>query len=112
MYSVTGWGDGSVPPNEVIPLVGWLSLMNPGILILKKSPGAAIFNSMTFRDDDKIGNNLAQKKNKYMDYSMDPYFTCEMGVGVQNTYHRRLVINSIDGSLQWLMQKRDQEVTF
>ncbi len=26
-----------------------------------------------------------------------PFFTCEMGVGVQNTYHRRLSIDPLDG---------------
>jgi hypothetical protein len=32
-----------------------------------------------------------------MTYEDYPYFTCEMGVGVQNTYHRRLRIGALDG---------------
>ncbi|HEY5408347.1 MAG TPA: beta-galactosidase [Ginsengibacter sp.] len=96
MYSVTGWGDGSVPPKEVIPLWGGYP-DEPWDFNIEKITWCSNFQFNTFRDDDKIGNNLTQKKNKYMDYSMDPYFTCEMGVGVQNTYHRRLVISSIDG---------------
>ncbi|MEO8110259.1 MAG: beta-galactosidase [Ginsengibacter sp.] len=96
MYSVTGWGDGSVPPNEVIPMWGGYP-DEPWDFNIEKITDCGNFQFNAFRDDDKIGNNLAQKKNKYMDYSMYPYFTCEMGVGVQNTYHRRLVISPIDG---------------
>ncbi len=97
MYSVTGWGNGSVPPNEVIPLWGGYP-DEPWDFDLNKITDCGNFQFNAFRNDDKIGTNLEQKKNKYMDYSLDPYFTCEMGVGVQNTYHRRLVIGSIDGA--------------
>lgn len=96
MYSVTGWGDGSVPPNEVIPLWGGYP-DEPWDFNIEKITGCGNFEFSTFRNDDKIGNNLPQRKNKYMDYSTDPYFTCEMGVGVENTAHRRLIINAIDG---------------
>lgn len=96
LYTVTGWGDGSVPPGEVIPLWGgypdepWDDNTEP-------LTGCSNYRFDPFRDDDKIGNGLAQRKDRYMDYSGDPYFTCEMGAGVQNTGHRRLVIGALDG---------------
>ncbi len=96
LYTVTGWGNGSVPPFEVIPLWGayadapWTEHVEK---ILQ--PGNYQFDS--FRDNKNIGNERADTSNTYMSYDLYPYFTCEMGIGVQNTWHRRLVINPIDG---------------
>jgi hypothetical protein len=55
------------------------------------------FEFNPFRNDDKIGNGLTKKKDQYMDYSEEPFFTCEMGIGVHTTRHRRSVIGRIDG---------------
>ena len=96
LYTVTGWGDGSVPPGEVIPMWGGYP-DEPWNADIKKVQGCYNFQFDPFRDDDKIGNNLSQRKERYMDYAADPFFTCELGVGVQNTGHRRLVIGSLDG---------------
>jgi hypothetical protein len=96
IYTVTGWGNGSVPPFEVIPLWGaypdapWAEHLNKEL-----QPGNFMFES--FRDNKNIGNDQKNLKDKYMSYDQYPYFTCEMGVGIQNTYHRRLVIDPIDG---------------
>ncbi|MET0391682.1 MAG: beta-galactosidase [Chitinophagaceae bacterium] len=96
MYTVTGWGDGSVPPGEVIPLWGGYP-DQPWDPTIEKMTGCGDFEFNPFRNDDKIGNGLAQKKDQYMDYSDEPFFTCEMGVGVQTTRHRRSVIGKYDG---------------
>lgn len=96
MYTVTGWGDGSVPPFEVIPLWGgyadapWVEHVGK-----EYQPGNFIFDS--FRDNKNIGNDQIDHQGVYMTYEEYPYFTCEMGVGVQNTYHRRLCIDPLDG---------------
>lgn len=96
MYTVTGWGDGSVPPFEVIPLWGgyadapWVEHVGK-----EYQPGNFIFDS--FRDNEHIGNDQIERPDVYMTYEKYPFFTCEMGVGVQNTYHRRLFIDDIDG---------------
>lgn len=95
MYTVTGWGNGSVPPYEVIPLFGAYPDA-PWADNIERSTDCSDFTYTSFPDYDKIGNNL-QKKVNYMDYSEYSFFTCEMGVGIQNTYHRRLVISPIDG---------------
>lgn len=95
LYTVTGWKNGSVPPFEVIPLFGaypdapWASHVGREVSVEN-------FSFDTFRDNDKIGDEV-QAAKKYMSYSAYPYFTCEMGIGIQNTYHRRLVIDPKDG---------------
>lgn len=96
MYTVTGWGDGSVPAGEVIPLWGGYP-DQPWDPSIEKMTGCGDFEFNPFRNDDKIGNGLAKKKEEYMDYSDEPFFTCEMGVGVQMTRHRRSVISRYDG---------------
>lgn len=96
LYTVTGWGDGSVPLNEVIPLWGGYpdESWTPNI---EKITSCNNYTFNSFRDDETIGNAQVKKKDKYMDYSLDPYFTCEMGVGIFNSIHRRPVIGKLDG---------------
>jgi|JFJP01.1.fsa_nt_gi hypothetical protein len=96
MYTVTGWGDGSVPAGEVIPMWGGYP-DQPWDPTIEKMKSCIDFEFNPFRNDDKIGNGLAKKKEQYMDYSDEPFFTCEMGLGVQTTKHRRTVINQYDG---------------
>src|ERR1700754_1668531 len=95
LYTVTGWGDGSVPKNEVIPLWGGYpdESWTPNI---EKISGCGNYTFNSFRDDATIGNAQVTKKEEY-DYSLDPYFTCEMGVGIFNSIHRRPVIGAQDG---------------
>ncbi len=96
LYTVTGWGDGSVPSGEVIPLWGgypdesWV----PNI---EKITGRGNFSFSSFRDDETIGNAQVKKKGNYLDHSTVPYFTCEMGVGIFVSTHRRPVIGPLDG---------------
>jgi len=96
LYTVTGWGDGSVPPNEVIPMWGGYpdESWTPDI---QKITSCDNYHFSSFRDDETIGNAQVKKKDKYMDYSLDPYFTCEMGVGIFNSIHRRPVLGKLDG---------------
>ena len=96
VYTVTGWGKGSVPPFEVVPLWGayadapWSELLGKVV-----QPENFMFDS--FRDNKNIGNDRKEDPETYMTYGQYPYFTCEVGIGIQNTWHRRLVINPIDG---------------
>ncbi|WP_321332242.1 beta-galactosidase [uncultured Bacteroides sp.] len=96
IYTVTGWSNGSVPPYQVIPLWGAYPDAPWSQHVQKEyQPGNFKFDS--FRDNKKIGNDQIKSKDVYMTYEDYPFFTCEMGVGIQNTYHRRLVIDPIDG---------------
>lgn len=96
MYTVTGWSNGSVPPFEVIPLWGAYA-DEPWDQQIEKIYRPGNFEFALFRDNKNIGNNQPKKSDSYMSYDHYPYFTCEVGIGIQNTYHRRLVISPIDG---------------
>lgn len=95
LYTVTGWKNGSVPPFEVIPLFGAYPDA-PWASHVRREVNEENFLFDNFRGNDKIGDETAAQK-QYMSYDEYPYFTCEMGIGIQNTYHRRLVIDPKDG---------------
>lgn len=95
LYTVTGWGNATVPTLEVVPLFGAYPDA-PWANHIHKEISEANFCFDSFRDNEKIGNDV-EKAKKGIDYSLYPYFTCEMGIGIQNTYHRRLIIGPKDG---------------
>lgn len=96
LYTVTGWGNGSVPPFEVIPLWGAYADA-PWAEHTEKILQAGNYQFDSFRDNKNIGNERADSSGTYMSYDLYPYFTCEMGIGIQNTWHRRPLIGPIDG---------------
>ena len=96
MYTVTGWGNASVPANEVIPLFGAYPDA-PWDSHIKRNSACTDFSFTAFRDNQNIGNEAGQSKKPYVDLDAYPYFTCEMGVGIMNTDHRRLRIDPLDG---------------
>jgi hypothetical protein len=96
MYSVTGWGNVSVPENEVIPLFGAYAEW-PWDMNLEKKTNWDAFRFSSYRDDQNIGNESRTKENYKIDFDLYPYFTCEIGLGMLNTYHRRVIIDPIDG---------------
>lgn len=96
LYTVTGWGGGSVPPYEVIPLWGGYA-DEPWIESVEKHVLPFYFQFDSFRDSKHIGNDQIDRKEEYMTYERYPYFTCEMGVGIPMMYHRRIVLSPIDG---------------
>lgn len=96
LYTVTGWGGGSVPPFEVIPLWGGYA-DEPWIEKITKNPLPLNFQFDAYRDNKHIGNDQIERKDKYMTYERYPFFTCEMGVGIPMMYHRRVVLSPIDG---------------
>lgn len=97
LYTVTGWGNGSVPPFEVIPLWGAYADA-PWSEYTGKIYQPENYMFDRFRDNKNIGNDRTDSAGIYMSYEKYPYFTCEVGIGVQNTYHRRLVVSPLDGS--------------
>jgi hypothetical protein len=96
MYTVTGWQNGSVPPYEVIPLWGAYP-DEPWADNLNRNTDCGNFRFTPFRDNDHIGNDVKQGKDSYVDNAAYPFFTCEVGVGIENTEHRRLKIGALDG---------------
>lgn len=96
LYTVTGWQNGSVPPYEVIPLWGAYPDA-PWADNLRRNEDTSDFLFKRYRDTDAVGDNVQENRKHYIDYSAYPYFTCEMGLGIMNTDHRRLQIGSRDG---------------
>ena len=95
MYTVTGWRNASVPENEVIPLWGGYPAAPWNTDLNKITHNESyVFNKPI--NDQSIGHK--EESAKYTpDYSLYPYFTCELGVGNQISEHRRPVIDAIDG---------------
>ncbi|MFV0505382.1 MAG: beta-galactosidase [Bacteroidales bacterium] len=96
LYTVTGWGNASVPQYEVIPLWGAYP-DQPWAGSLNRNTNCVDFRFSLYRDNADIGSDISTSKGNSLGYDTYPNFTCEMGVGVMNTEHRRLKINSIDG---------------
>lgn len=97
LYTVTGWGNASVPENEVIPLFGAYPAA-PWAYNIKRLPLNEQYFFWPYRNDDKIGSDVVQGKNKpYIDPAQYPFFTCEVGMGNQISYHRRPILGPLDG---------------
>lgn len=97
MYTVTGWGNASVPQDEVIPLFGgypeepWITDIQP----VTENPNFTFEAPM---NDEGIGADVAGREGKSAtDHTRYPYLTCEIGVGNQISYHRRPILNQFDG---------------
>lgn len=95
LYTVTGWGGGrgvNFPEEEVIPAFGgypeapWEQHVN------ELNPNTGYFFH-PFRNDNGIGNDLfgsdPDNAADHPNIENYPYITCEIGGGIQNTYHRR-----------------------
>lgn len=102
IYTVTGWSwDGIVrfPENEVIPLFGgypeapWEQNTDP----FEIKPSHYFFtkgrNDGTIGSDQISGAKCGLKEDILDDYI---YASCEIGPGVQNTWHRRPIIKPYD----------------
>ncbi|QJD87120.1 beta-galactosidase [Cohnella herbarum] len=102
LYTVTGWGGpggARIPKDEVLPLFGgypdhpWDKHTNP------LPPGPHYFFH-SVRNDPSIGSDLFGEKAAEIkdleDIERYPDGCCELGGGVQITYHRRPVIQADD----------------
>ncbi len=98
LYTVTGWDNAVVPKGEVIPVFGGYPDA-PWDASLEKLPPSEVF---AFRFGSRVSGNmgmmgdktaLARAGSKTPD---TPFMTAEMGGGVQDTYHRRPVIQAGD----------------
>lgn len=95
LYTVTGWDKAVVPEGEVLPVFGgypdapWdssISALPPNEVYLFR------FRSRVAGNIGKIGGS----RESYAVQSDTPFLTAELGGGVQDTYHRRPVIEPDD----------------
>lgn len=96
LYTVTGWGDSSVPAGEFIPLWGGYP-DESWVPDIEKITNCGNYCFSNFRNDETIGNAQVKQTDSYINHSQVPYFTCEMGVGIFVSTHRRPVIGPLDG---------------
>jgi len=93
LFTVTAWAGGSAPAREVIPIWGaysdgpWDSHVNKNVSVwyfkfnnIRANVAANLLGTYTGKID-------------YINYDLHPYFNAEIGAGIQNTYHRRLVLD-------------------
>ena len=95
-YTVTGWDDAAVPSREVIPVFGgypdgfWYRSLAP----LPPSPN---YFFTPIRCEENVGLDLCPLRpdmdRKYASY---PFFTAEMGGGMELAYHRRPLMSADD----------------
>ncbi len=103
LYTVTGWNDRAgarIPVDEVMPLFGGYcdAPWDHGTQKLLPSTHY-FFNQM--RNDSAIGEDLRVGNEEADDgwrlpYERYPFATCELGGGLQNTHHRRYIIEGMD----------------
>jgi hypothetical protein len=97
-YFVTGWDHAVVPPGAVIPVYGGYPDA-PWDASTAKLPPSEVY---AFRFHSRVASNMgvigaAAATGEDTSSQMPlPYFTAEVGGGLQNTYHRRLVVHPDD----------------
>ncbi|MCU6707765.1 beta-galactosidase [Paenibacillus sp. J5C_2022] len=102
LYTVTGWGGpggAAIPKDEVLPLFGGYPDHPWERHTEKLAPGPHYFFHAV-RNDPGIGSDMLQAvegiAGDLAHIDRYPNGTCELGSGVQHTYHRRPVITADD----------------
>jgi len=101
IYTRTGWNQpsGQMPFGEVVPLYGvyaegfWDRVLTPMPAGYWKG-----FRFSNFRMDDANASELPGEGGAVdpLDAAQYPYLTCEIGGGMMNSYHRRILVNPKD----------------
>lgn len=96
LYTVTGWKEASVVQDEFIPVFGSYADL-PWELHTDKLPPVPEYFFHHIRNNEIMDENLTLQPNGYnVDFSRYPFSTCEIGSGIQITYHRRPVVSADD----------------
>jgi beta-galactosidase len=101
VYTRTGWNQpsGTMPFGELVPLYGvyaegfWDRVLTPMPAGYWKG-----FQFSKFRVDDATVQEIPGKGGAVdpPDVQLYPYLTCEIGGGMMNSYHRRILVNPKD----------------
>ena len=102
LYTRTGWPalGTPMPFGEIVPLYGvyaegfWDRELTP-------MPGKIYWTGFQFsslRTEGAFGTDIAgeQTGRDGPDVTKYPYLSCEIGAGMMNSYHRRILVNSLD----------------
>lgn len=104
IYTVTGWNaknGAKIPEDDVIPVFGGY-VEAPWEQHMEKLEPSSHWFFLPDRNDSCIGADLLPHSEGPADqgiqYERYPFATCELGGGVQPTYHRRPVIGEEDAA--------------
>ncbi len=102
-YTSTGWGGGVVVDGETIPVLGGY-VDAPWAGHVQEMPASANFVFSPYKQDENIGADLKRLDSRSFtfDPSINPYFTAELGGGMQVTSHRRVYVYPEDIEAQTL----------
>ena len=93
LYTVTGWDNAVVPKGEVLPVFGGYPDA-PWDASVSALPPNEVY---MFRLHSRVAGNIkAESRGSESMRSDTPFLTAELGGGVQDTYHRRPVIEPDD----------------
>lgn len=100
-YTATGWGGAIVPEGEMLPVLGGYCDA-PWEQHIHEMPLNANYLFSHNKDDGSIGSDLQKEREQEFTYDTEkyPYFTAELGGGVQVTMHRRPVVDK-KTHVQW-----------
>lgn len=99
LYFVTGWDNAAIPPRAVIPVYGGGYPDAPWDRTVVKLPPPEVY---AFRFQGRVPANMGAMRDadstgaKSNPPGQLPYFTAEIGGGIEDTYHRRPVIQPDD----------------
>jgi beta-galactosidase len=95
-YTATGWDDAEIPSEQILPVFGGYADAFWSRSVKALPPNANYFFT-TMRCDENVGDDLRSKRpdidQKYASY---PFFTAEMGGGMELAYHRRPLMSADD----------------
>jgi beta-galactosidase len=95
LYTVTGWDNAVVPKGEVLPVFGGYPDAPWDASVTDLPPNEVYM----FRFQSRVAGNMLNAggpRASEANQSDTPYLTAELGGGVQDTYHRRPVIEPDD----------------
>jgi beta-galactosidase len=95
-YTVTGWDRAAVPDRDVLPVFGGYADAFWDRRLTELPPNPNFFFT-PIRPQDSVGDDLKSKRPDLdAQYEAYPFFTAEMGGGMQVAYHRRPLMNEDD----------------
>lgn len=101
LYTLTGWNSrygARIPVDEALPVFG-AYVEAPWADHLEPQPPSAHYAFDPNRNDAAVGMDIMRDHAEdgwRLPYERYPFATCELGSGLQNTHHRRLVIRGMD----------------
>lgn len=101
IYTVTGWNSkygAKIPVDDVVPVFA-AYVEAPWAGHIDKLPLSPHYSFNAMRNDAAVGTDIISDKSGdawQLPYENYPYATCELGVGLQPTHHRRMIISGMD----------------